>query len=90
MYKTFTQNDIIRFLYGEMDKSEAELLKQALRNDTDLMFSFLNFKETLSHLERDRFKTSASTLTLAKIKSFARGFSSYKSQLIGDVDLNLN
>jgi hypothetical protein len=90
MYKTFTQNDLIRFLYGEMDNSEAVLLKQALCQDSDLNSSFLRLKETFVGLEKNRFKTSASNYTIAKIKSFARGYSSCQTQLLGRIDLNLN
>ena len=33
MYKTFTQNDLIRFLYNEMTSEESILLREALLND---------------------------------------------------------
>ena len=36
MYKTFTHNDLVRYLYGEMDNNEAIMLKKTLRFDDDL------------------------------------------------------
>ena len=40
MTKTFTQNDLIRFLYDETPKLESEQLKHALLCDGDLLEEF--------------------------------------------------
>ena len=44
MYKTFTQNDLIRYLYNEMTSEESILLSEALLNESDLCDTFYKLK----------------------------------------------
>ncbi|MBL6656996.1 MAG: hypothetical protein ISP73_00135 [Flavobacteriales bacterium] len=90
MYKTFTHNDLIRFLYGEMDNNEALMLKKTLRFDDDLNASYIDFKKTINSIDSLVYNTNSSELTIAKIKSFARGYSSTSSKVINTIDLILN
>jgi hypothetical protein len=90
MYKTFTQNDLIRFLYNEMDSEESLLIKAALLNDSELYASYKHLKSSMNVLDADRFKLSPSDFSLALIKSYARGFSSKPSNTLERIDLVLN
>ena len=90
MYKTFTHNDLVRYLYGEMDNNEAIMLKKTLRFDDDLNASYINLKKTINSIYSLVYKTNSSEFTIAKIKSFARGYSSTSSKVINTIDLILN
>ncbi len=90
MYKTFTHNDLVRYLYGEMDNNEAIMLKKKLRFDDDLNASYINLKKTINSIDSLVYKTNSSEFTIAKIKSFARGYSSTSSKVINTIDLILN
>lgn len=90
MYKTFTHNDLVRYLYGEMDNNEAIMLKKTLRFDDDLNASYINLKKTINSIDSLVYKTNSSEFTIAKIKSFARGYTSTSSKVINTIDLILN
>jgi hypothetical protein len=90
MYITFTHNDLVRYLYGEMDNNEAIMLKKTLRFDDDLNASYINLKKTINSIDSLVYKTNSSEFTIAKIKSFARGYSSTSSKVINTIDLILN
>lgn len=90
MYKTFTHNDLVRYLYGEMDDNEAIMLKKTLRFDDDLNASYINLKKTINSIDSLVYKTNSSEFTIAKIKSFARGYYSTSSKVINTIDLILN
>lgn len=90
MYKTFTQNDLLRYLYGEMDNKEVLMLKETLRFDDDLNNSFIELKQTINSVDSFLYNTTTSDFTIAKIKSFARGYSSSSSKVINTIDLILN
>lgn len=90
MYKTFTQNDLIRFLYNEMGSAESILIKEALLNDSDLHASYIQLKSSIDFLDTERFKLSSSDFNLAFIKSYARGFSSKPSKILKRIDMVLN
>tara|TARA_B100000900_G_scaffold394391_1_gene391770 strand:+ start:406 stop:678 length:273 start_codon:yes stop_codon:yes gene_type:complete len=90
MYKTFTHNDLVRYLYGEMDNNEAIMLKKTLCFDDDLNASYINLNKTINSIDSLVYKTNSSELTIAKIKSFARGYTSNSSKIINTIDLILN
>ena len=90
MYKTFTQNDLLRYLYGEMDKNEVLMLKETLRFNDDLNNSFIELQKTINTIDSLFYTTNASDFTVTKIKSFARGYSSTSSKVINTIDLILN
>ncbi|MDG1917616.1 MAG: hypothetical protein P8I29_07405 [Flavobacteriales bacterium] len=90
MYKTFTQNDLIRFLYNEMNSEESILLKDALLNDAELCATYHKLKSSMDLLDAERYSLTPSDFSLAKIKSYARGFSSKPSKYLNRIDLVLN
>lgn len=89
MYKTFTQNDLIRFLYNEMTSEESILLEEALLNDSDLCDTYYELKSSKDLLDSDPFLVP-SDFSLVKIKSYARAFSSKPSKYIKRINLVLN
>ena len=90
MYKTFTQNDLIRFLYKEMTSEESILLREALLNDSDLFDTYYELKSSMNLLDSEPFLLTPSNFRLANIKSFARVFSSKPSKYINRINLILN
>ncbi len=90
MYKTFTQNDLLRYLYGEMEQNEVRMLEETLRFNDDLNNSFIDLRQTIDSLDSFFYKTNSSAFTIAKIKSYARGYSSKPSKVIDTIDLILN
>ena len=90
MYKTFTQNDLVRFLYNEMTSEEKIFLREALLNDSDLCDTYYELKSSINLLDYEPLLFTPSNFTLAKIKSYARGFSSKSSKYIDRIDLILN
>lgn len=90
MYKTFTQNDLIRFLYNEMTSEESVLLRAALLEDSDLCTAFNELKSSMDLLNSKSALLTPSNFTLAKVRSYARGFSSKPSKYIDSIDLVLN
>jgi hypothetical protein len=73
-----------------MDNNEAIMLKKTLRFDNDLNASYINLKKTINSIDSLVYKTNSSEFTIAKIKSFARGYTSTSSKVINTIDLILN
>ena len=90
MFKTFTQNDLIRFLYNEMNSEESILLIEALVNNSDLYDVYFKLKSSMNLLDSGPLLLTPSNFSLAKIKSYARGFSSQPSKYIDRINLVLN
>ena len=90
MYKTFTKNDLIRFLYNEMTSEESILFREALLNDSDLCDTYYKLKSSINIIDSEPLLLTLSNFSLAKIKSYARGFSSKPSKYIDRIDFILN
>lgn len=52
MIKPFTPNDLIRYIYQEMNEGETELLVQALHRDELLMEEYLELLSTMQQLDQ--------------------------------------
>ena len=85
MYKTFTQNDLIRFLYNEMTSEESILLIDALLNDLNLCDTYYELKSSMNLLDSEPLLLTPSNFSLANIKSYARGFSSKPSNILTEL-----
>ncbi|EKB50790.1 hypothetical protein [Cecembia lonarensis] len=80
MTKPFTQNDLIRYVYQEMNEGEHERLVQALHEDVALMQEYLELLSTIDQLDQLILQPSdkvvkgimkkANSTGLEKIKSF--------------------
>ncbi|EMS32949.1 hypothetical protein C943_00956 [Mariniradius saccharolyticus AK6] len=52
MTKSFTPNDLLRYIYQEMSEGENELVVQALHYDDVLMQEYLDMLSTLDQLNQ--------------------------------------
>ncbi|MCC5938459.1 MAG: hypothetical protein JJU34_14365 [Lunatimonas sp.] len=70
MTKSFTQNDLIRYIYQEMSASESVEFVQALQLDPVLMQEYLDLLGSLEHL--DHLFREPSERIVGQIKGMAR------------------
>jgi hypothetical protein len=52
MIKSFTPNDLIRYIYQEMSEGENELFVQALHKDVTLMQEYIDMLSTIEQLDQ--------------------------------------
>jgi hypothetical protein len=71
MTKTFTQNDLIRYLYRETSATETTEINKALICDSDLQEQFKELTATKSQLDTVRLQPSVASIR--NILSYARG-----------------
>ncbi|MEQ9306498.1 MAG: hypothetical protein RJQ14_21475 [Marinoscillum sp.] len=72
MTKTFTENDLVRFLYDELSKNEKEALESALLTDSDLQSELENLRSVQKDLEKVSFAPSQRSVN--KILEFSKGY----------------
>ena len=70
MTKTFTQNDLMRYLYHETSEKEAEAIQKALQVDLDLQRRYFQLSEGKSEIDQVRLEPSSKTVLA--IMSYAR------------------
>ena len=70
MTKTFTENDLIRFLYDELTKNEKQALEQALLTDNDLQNQLENLRAVVGDLNKVQY--SPSKRSVNKILEFSK------------------
>jgi hypothetical protein len=70
MIKTFTQDDLIRFLYHETTEEETREINKALLSDSELRQAYRDLCETKSALDRAQLEPSEETVM--KILAAAR------------------
>jgi hypothetical protein len=73
MTEYFTQNDLIRYVYQEMDENEIEKLVQALHDDESLMQDYLDMLNTMEHLDYLILEPSDNVVKRIKKKSRPSG-----------------
>jgi hypothetical protein len=65
MIKTFTQNDVIRYVYEETSPEENLLIEDAMMTEPDLMTFFLNaleMKALMDKIERQPRQNTVQTI----------------------------
>ncbi len=62
MTKTFTENDLVRFLYEDLSKKEKAELEQALLTDDSLTMKLRMLEETSGYLSKVSFKAPERTV----------------------------
>lgn len=72
MITTFTENDLVRFLYGELNENEKNELEQALITDNDLQSKLNDLQLVKSDLDQVQF--SPSQRSIDKILEFSKGY----------------
>ena len=70
MTKTFTRNDLIRYIYQETTESEKKEIEQELLLDNRLFEENKNLAEV--SMELDRIELSPSQKTINKILNFSK------------------
>ena len=73
MTKYFTQSDLIRYIYQEMDDVEIDGLVQALHQDENLMQEYLEMLSTVEQLDQLILEPSESVTRVIKKRSKASG-----------------
>jgi hypothetical protein len=70
MTKTFTRNDLIRYIYQETTEREKKEIEQELLLDNKLFEEYKNLAEV--SMELDRVELSPSEKTINKILNFSK------------------
>ena len=70
MTKTFTRNDLIRFLYKETSKEEEKKIKKALLIYPELLKEFKSLQKLIRNIEEIRLEPSDETVK--KILSYSK------------------
>ncbi|WP_375584157.1 hypothetical protein [Cyclobacterium xiamenense] len=73
MTKSFTQSDLIRYLYQEMTEEESEQVGQALRHQPFLMQEYMDLLDTLENLNHLLLEPSESIVNAIKKKARSEG-----------------
>jgi len=73
MTKYFTQSDLIRYIYQEMDDVEIDQLVQALHEDENLMQEYIEMLSTVEQLDQLILQPSESVTRAIKKRSKASG-----------------
>ena len=68
MIKSFTPNDLIRYIYQEMSEVEQELLMQALHSDDALMQEYIELLSTVEFLEQVKLQLTRDCRPLPTMK----------------------
>ena len=73
MFKTFTQDDSLRYIYNEMENGEKMLFEQKLNSDCTFFQNYLEIKETIAFIDSTPL-FEPSTLSIALIRSMSASF----------------
>ena len=71
MTKTFTQNDLIRFLYQETNEDQTKEINKALLGDAELRAQLAEMKSSKKLLDEAQLEPSAESVL--NILSYSRG-----------------
>lgn len=71
MTKTFTQNDLIRFIYRETSEEETREINKALLCDSELQAQYKELNAT--HKQLSQVKLEPSAASIKNILNYARG-----------------
>lgn len=88
MHRTFTKEDLLRYLYGEMNREERQELRSVILEDNTLQSEFLALKEAKECLNKGR--VSPSTFAVNNIMSYAKALTVKPSKQLKIVDFVLN
>lgn len=73
MIKPFTPNDLIRYIYQEMNEVEQDLFVQALHSDALLMQEYVEMLSTLDQLEQIQLSPSEKVVKAIKLRAQSTG-----------------
>lgn len=72
MTKTFTENDLVRFLYGELNENDSYAFQQQLTGDEDMQRKLDELRAV--HSDLDRVVLSPSKRTIDKILRYSQEY----------------
>ena len=73
MIKSFTPNDLIRYIYREMSEIEQERLMQALHSNDALMQEYIEMLSSVAFLEQVHLQPSEKVVKAIKIMAHSTG-----------------
>ncbi|GEO21981.1 hypothetical protein [Cyclobacterium qasimii] len=73
MTKSFTTNDLIRYIYQEMEEEENDQLVQLLQDDQQLMQEYIDLLSTIEKLDIVLIEPSDSIINAIKKKARSKG-----------------
>jgi hypothetical protein len=73
MIKSFTPNDLVRYIYQEMPEVEQELLMQALHSEQSLMQEYVELLSTIEQLNQIRLQPSEKVVNAIKLMAHSTG-----------------
>ncbi len=73
MIKSFTPNDLVRYIYLEMPEVEQELLMQALQSDESLMQEYVELLSAIELMNQLPLKPSEKVVKAIKAKAKSTG-----------------
>ncbi len=73
MTKCFTQSDLVRYIYQEMDAVESEGLVQALHEDDELMQGYIDMLSTVEQLDQLILEPSENVIRTIKKRAKSSG-----------------
>jgi len=73
MTKSFTTNDLIRYIYQEMEEEENDQLVQILQDDQQLMQEYIDLLSTIEKLDIVLMEPSDSIINAIKKKARSKG-----------------
>ena len=71
MIKTFTQNDLIRFLYHETSEEETKEINKALLCDSNLQAQYKELNDAYKQVDQAKLEPSAASIQ--NILNYAHG-----------------
>jgi hypothetical protein len=71
MIKTFTQTDLIRYIYRETSEEETKEINKALICDSELQLQFRELSSLTKEIDETRMQPSSATI--ANILHYAKG-----------------
>ncbi|WKN32310.1 hypothetical protein PZB74_02955 [Porifericola rhodea] len=72
MIQTFTLNDLVRFLYDEMNEDEAHKMQEALLLDDELMDMYQDLLSSKHTLDSNPIRKDPSQSSIDKILNYSR------------------
>ena len=73
MTKTFTYDDVVRYIYSETTETENDLIVEALALDDDLMTFYIDSLEIKTQM--NKIVRTPTEQTIGKVLSYSRQFS---------------
>jgi hypothetical protein len=77
MIKSFTPNDLVSYIYQELNDDESDQITQALHSDDDLMEEYLDMKDAFERLDQAFIHPSDKVVMAIKKKARTTGLENY-------------